>query len=301
MPLTPGRYKCPGDGVDKRDWPPVQNIKAFLMDSDLTAEDADVLIVQYDSPTSRKEGQGKNNKTFTKQTKQAVRSVAQKQRKDDSATQRAQGLRAVPMDGRAREHLRDIEAFTFGASVAAPAPPTAAPANFADAARAAPDAYDLTEDQRERRAVQKAEYEAALEDEKHEALEIEILACKQRSVALRLRRQQMEDGPSTPPPAPPMERIPSIAMCSAEISGLDAADVLRRSDSMDKGRAAKTLQWAQSIILLFDSKDDNWLPRCPEMAVVLLFMTHLKTQNFLVPTIIGACTRQVKVTGAALG
>jgi len=30
-------------------------------------------------------------------------------------------------------------------------------------------------------------------------------------------------------------------------------------------------------------------------------MTHLKTQNFLVPTIIGACTRQVKVTGAALG
>mmetsp|Transcript_2726 Transcript_2726/g.7966 ORF Transcript_2726/g.7966 Transcript_2726/m.7966 type:complete len:176 (-) Transcript_2726:84-611(-) len=174
------------------------------------------------------------------------------------------------MDGRAREHNCDIEAFTFGASAAAPAPPTAAPANFAAAARAAPGAYDLTEDQRERRAVQKAEYEAALEDEKHEALEIEILACKHRSVALRLRRQKMEDGPSTPPPTPPMERIPSNAMCSAEISGLDAADVLRRSDSMDKGRAAKTLQCAQSIILLFDGKDDNWLPRCPEMAVVLL-------------------------------
>ncbi|KAJ1448758.1 hypothetical protein M885DRAFT_573839 [Pelagophyceae sp. CCMP2097] len=91
-----GRY-----GTD-RDWPPVQSINPFSMDSSLNAEKAGALIEKYDSPTSRKEGEGKNKNPFTQQTKQKEHNVAQKLRKEDSAAPKARGLHTVPMDERGR-------------------------------------------------------------------------------------------------------------------------------------------------------------------------------------------------------
>jgi len=277
-----GMYSC----EDKAFFPPVQTAKGFLVANGVTEADAMELLTDH-SGAAVKPTRGKRPKQP---------SLAERKKRADRTPVGA--LRAVPF----KEQLpRDqaIEAFLgatgHGSAAnqadAAPAPAPAFTRYVSEAlSRTAAGDGDLTAEQQQR---QDDALKAAREDEEDAAAELEVAAIKQRAAAKRQRAALMTAA-MTSPPSTPTDRRPDH-----ETSGLEVDATLRRSASLQRVITTPPVT-VVPVVLAFENKGEGWVSNNPERAMRTLFSAPLERVQFLVPTIIGGCTRKVDVYNDSL-